>query len=748
MDQSYRILLDQLYSEQSNLPLLTIQAALSHHLATLSPLPTPLAATIVSSPFYLSSPLTHEKLQSLSTAFRHAVHLKLQALEKKVENQSTAASLFSLSPSAATAQWITEIVKGLQGGRSIMRLACSSGLLLGIEDLEKSKRNANQLFNVEWSRSMVEDELVLNVAETIDVYGVDPPSDWEKEFQPTSSEYGLPLSLILASQCLPLASKTRLKALPLPVLTRILVSIVLQTIDSGSYMSDLSQVADFSTNTTLHIPHSFAHKLRNMASSPPYVYIASLSKLMALALELMLDSRPHLIPQAIDAAIEVLSSYRQVSKNLESNWNTCPLLGRRDEEIAPESKETAKLIWTSFKTILFSMIMVAQATLAAVIYVPPDKFSPSAHPEHLALEVLYALYHLSFLLSEFGGISATSQGFSELKKTVYLAFDILAQSPQTAEGFAKEILLPLGTPFDGTSTLHPVVQQTKTAFVLVCIEQLVPILSMEYIRDSAWEICYPYLSDTSHREIFESAHSVILSILAAHAQTGKPSVTSHEKIGKQSPMHPDPENFVTRIIPYYAQCLMENSGDGKLSTAQLKSAFSALVRTASNEGTADSVDSSALAWYCIEVLIGTINELSTLHGGMSEGQNKGLGKRILSDSRFNSSEEHLHRLHLTLIATVSALPISLMLGVLDQVREIIINVPKDCDSNTEANKSEIERQERRPGNKAMRDELITALFEELLERVGDREKEAAMRWWYANQGYFDSSSRFGAVDLQ
>ena len=71
----------------------------------------------------------------------------------------------------------------------------------------------------------------------------------------------------------------------------------------------------------------------------------------------------------------------------------------------------------------------------------------------------------------------------------------------------------------------------------------------------------------------------------------------------------------------------------------------------------------------------------------------------------------LHRLRLTLISTVPSLPLPLMIRAMDEIRKNIVEV--------------LEQGERK--------ELIDALFGEILENVGDREKEASMRWWYTNR---------------
>ena len=115
-------------------------------------------------------------------------------------------------------------------------------------------------------------------------------------------------------------------------------------------------------------------------------------------------------------------------------------------------------------------------------------------------------------------------------------------------------------------------------------------------------------------------------------------------------------NFVERVVPFYAQCLIEvsffffrilcccwitgnilghffrqrhlfifrgfalcisfimlqNSVDGKISTSQLRLAYSTLVRSAAMTSTAVPDDAYALAWFCIQLLVDTIRDLPPL----------------------------------------------------------------------------------------------------------------------------------------
>jgi hypothetical protein len=58
-----------------------------------------------------------------------------------------------------------------------------------------------------------------------------------------------------------------------------------------------------------------------------------------------------------------------------------------------------------------------------------------------------------------------------------------------------------------------------------------------------------HLSDPSDRGTYESAHSVVLSIFASHAQ--------HHPFHAHVLSKPDATNFVHQMVPFYAQCLIE-----------------------------------------------------------------------------------------------------------------------------------------------------------------------------------------------
>ena len=116
--------------------------------------------------------------------------------------------------------------------------------------------------------------------------------------------------------------------------------------------------------------------------------------------------------------------------------------------------------------------------------------------------------------------------------------------------------------------------------------------------------------------------------------------------------------------------------------------------------------SFALPWYCVELILDKIRHLTL-------------------ETEAGSAQERLHRLRLTLISTVPSLPLPLMIRVLDEIQNIVVNVR--------------ETRERK--------ELVDAVFAEILEGVGDREKEASIKWWYTNRPSFAQATLSGGRKL-
>ncbi|KAJ3774726.1 hypothetical protein FB446DRAFT_639252 [Lentinula raphanica] len=677
---AYSNLLQHLHRAQPTLPLETIQSALAFHIANQSPLPTPLAATAITSPLFLTHPLNLSRLQVLSNSFRHALHLKYTLFSGPRQG------FFERSNSTRLTEWTSSLMKGLQGGDSLLRLAAASGVLQGLDDLHNS-HPANAYPVLEAIKAKVEDEVVIAFAEVMDQEGV--AREWESEFQqtaplnnsiqvPSLSISLLTISLILAAQSLPLVAPSKLKALPLAALSQLLTSCIIETFNRGDFLRE-------SPTSAMLRPH-----------------IASLSRLEAFVLSLSLDSRPR---EGLTAAQITFNHLRAMAERVAEQ---IPQL--LATTISPPSTSTGPFF--TLKTLLFSVIMISDSVLSSCIYVPPTHYRLSAtsslsSPASLSLTTILTLSHLSFVVSQFGGISSSGTSeeasFKELRKTTYLALDILASGSSDVPERLLDELMDSRSP--SVASNQPL--GFRTSFALSCVEQLVPVLGVKYIRGPVWTLVEPNLIRRRHlRETFESAHSVVLAILNANVATidtstyalETPGLNLGEDVARDDMTLSD---FCVRLVPFYTHCLIQNSGPGELSTSQLRIAYASLIRSACNFVSSqphenDDPSKFSLAWYSMDELLGAIRNLE-------------------------NDESHLeqkHRLRLTFVSCVSALPLALLGRFFEEVDRL-----DEERKGSSADAIDLVQQEHK------RMELMETLFREISEVVGDREKEFVLRWW-------------------
>lgn len=606
-------------------------------------------------------------------------------------------------------EWVRGLLKGFKGGQAVIRFACAGGILLGLEDL-KVKSRTDPVGGS--ARAKTEDELIIALTEITELYGVPKDTIWEKEFQP-ETEHGeldvLSLTMLFAAQLLPHVFSERIKVLPLSTLSSYLMSTIETTFSSGTFLAPLSVSCSITSSGQLSLTSptgpkqpSFLYEspgpwsqsallpsaLKAVTGSSLFPAIPALSGLSARILPLLAESSPSDGWNTLEAVVMRL---QKLASNVENDWAQSALAGIEDEnDIVPDSRELAANIWTILKTLLFMTVMLSQSVLSTTTYTPVSSIAASSDPERsathssLALSTLRTLSHLSFVITKFGGVTSTSDvGFAELKRVFYSALDVLSADVEASETFVKSLDTHVSASSStGGRTTNPLIRARQT-FNLACIEQLVPLLSLVTIENVAFPLCLPHLNDASHRETYESAHSVILAVFAAHARAQSDTTTVLGVKGKGTLQ----ATFVEKIVPFYAQCLLENSVDGKLTTSQLRLAFSALTSSA-------SASTPAMGKFCLSSLLSLLSSLSA-----------------------KEDAQRRHRLSLVLVSTLSALP----LAVLPDALAAVANEMKDSKAEKRA-------------------ELASEVFKEIMENVGDREKEYCLRWWEEQREALEGSA--------
>ncbi|KAI0670930.1 hypothetical protein C8Q78DRAFT_974125 [Trametes maxima] len=709
-DRGYINLFRHLTRTSSTLPLDTLQASIAHYLAR-PPLPapgtpTPLVAAVLGSALFKRH--SHTGLAALALAFRHAVHLRVGLLKQEAEDPSGGLSFLSrgVDVRAKLARWTKEVREGFAGSDALARLACASGLLLGLEDWEEELKIKEKERRV---RARVEEEVVLALAEVVEEHAREG-SGWEEDFRRTvgtqREEDSLALAVLLASQCTQCIAAERLRALPLSTVADVLMTTINCSFYGGAFLYSASNSASTDAEGRLIVSPTtaFAQSIGSVGSSPCMTSMASLARFTARALAVLVESRR---ASGWETLTRLLTHFQSLTSAVEKDWQKCPLARvSKDEDFSDSTtREIATATWSILKTLLFTTLMISQSVLSAVVFVsnPHEQPSSPSSPYALALTVLHILASLSFVMPQFGGVASTSEGgLPELKRAFYMALDVLSASDVVAERFVAQLFQGSGVSMKGkgVDTLPRSLLDAKKAFALACIEQLIPVLSEETIRTQVYPLCVPHLSDPGHRETFESAHSVMLAIFAAHARaSAMPKDT----------LKPAP-SFVEKLVPMYAYCLIENSTDDRLSSTQLSMAYAALVRSANSFGHrsrangTESAEGDSMAWFCVEVLLDAIHAAHVPPTG--------------------TPSEQVHRLHLALVASVPSVSLVLLPRLLDAARSIVVSL-----STAD------------PRAMEMRDELVQGLFKAVLQDVGDAEKEYGIGWWLENRATLSSETK-------
>ncbi|KAJ8463554.1 hypothetical protein ONZ45_g17536 [Pleurotus djamor] len=704
MDRGYTNFLTHLHIENSSVSLPTIQATLSHYLANASPLPTPLAGTVVSSPLFLA--LSYPKLQTLSAAFRYAFHAKYKLIEDELKERRSQplglgllTNLVSQSLSTRLKQWSGATLKGLQGGHPILRLACCSGMLLGMEDLRvATMKDDDAAVSFEGSRAKgdIEDDIVVALAESMDRYSyLQNDAGWEREFRkmvdPIEAD-AISLSLVIMAQCAPLIPLDKLRAIPLQTLARLLASSLEAALLSGSFLTELASSLSMTDDGKVDISEGRVESISLLLSSPLFLNIGPLSRFSARTVAALFTVRPS---EGLLAADMTLSVLMNITGRVDAAWLQCPFSGIKEDVMTPRLQALSKDVWNILKPLLFTVVMIAKECLQQAVYVPPLSITAdnSPTPTDLSISSLRTLSNLSFVVYEFGGVSSLTSadpegGFKELKETFYSALDILTARPSSSslpnDGFnqvelwAREACTNINThlpriDLDAAVGLEKysmlalsAVRRAKTAFVLASIEQLVVSLNDDALNDWVLPICLPILDAEEHREVYESAHSVVLAVFSSRSQASP--LGSAGRLPMESPTSTHTPtidaDIALRLVPSYITCL-------------------------------------------IELLI-----------AMAE-----VDDERYWPNRVVGYDEHAHQLHLMLISSIPCLPPNLLPRVLDEIRSILI---RNARTSSDTGSSTPKRMERY-------NELVKALLAEIVEGVGDREKDFVMRWWHDNR---------------
>ncbi|KAG9101613.1 hypothetical protein FS749_005151 [Ceratobasidium sp. UAMH 11750] len=370
--------------------------------------------------------------------------------------------------------------------------------------------------------------------------------------------------------------------------------------------------------------------------------------------------------QTLDACICGLG---EASLNLEKSWSRSALCtADKDEKIAINARPTTTIIWHMLKSFLFTTVLIARSALDTVIY-----YNATTPQEGKALSrgILTTLCRLSFVSLKFGALTAEGGGFGEMKRAFFGALDVLASNVDDRDSTGDQSCVKLVA--DLSSELSDIESSVGATHPIYQGRVVYFLVCAEHVMNQLTE---------------ETIEQVILPVVQRHladsdnrekyeaAHSVMLTIFATSETAPAASRRSSPFGRAHLLVPAYIDILLQNSDEDKLSTDQFRLAFQALVRSA---GSSDD----ELSWFCVEELKVAINRLS------SEP----------------SSGERLLRLQLALISSISAVPLSKLPPLLETIRDQLVHPTTSKNA------------------------LVKAAYHEIMERLGDREKDRALKWW-------------------
>lgn len=283
-------------------------------------------------------------------------------------------------------------------------------------------------------------------------------------------------------------------------------------------------------------------QLQKLASKPLISSMGPLSRLIAHAIENMSGSL---------RLVEVRECLLKFTDNLLERWqrNKLSEIDPSEEEIflTPDTlRITFPVLWQVLKTAFFSTVVILRAVIGRTL-IDPILASP-LHAPVTASQTLLILKNIHFVSSRLGSNVLSAHTFVNLT-----SIDILTRYPASSLAFLRTIYPSQA----GQIPSHPL-KRNHDLFYLNTAEHFTLSLSPADAESLIVTPSTPYLNPTANAnllEIFESAHSAMLSVLAA----------------------PQNADLTAKILPFYVQSLFA-SFPANLSPRQFRFAFKALMQ--------------------------------------------------------------------------------------------------------------------------------------------------------------------------
>ncbi|KAK0535697.1 hypothetical protein OC835_002302 [Tilletia horrida] len=648
-------------------------------------------------------------------------------------------------------------------GLPVARLAICTGLVAGLQGAKVQWEQQGRIgLDVRYAIKLAEDGWAAAFGACLELIDKMPLEEQQ-------SAAVIPLHC--AVQVMPFINPRRLEALSGEVLLRLVTDRLLCPIERAQLLESLEKDVrkDSNGKLVLEPTSATAQRVKALQNNVAFQTIAPLSRILSGTLARLTrklspedlaarlfgilietkDGGPGAItselrPTGVQAVLgdpapsaTLLRRLQASARVLEKSWWSTDLATCAEADLAEASRPVTKELWTVFKTLLFSYTMIFDSLVDAVVDVCPSPTmtlppvtAPSASSEVQPAQpqwgptttsniptpylqcmhsVLTTYAHMYWITSTFG-----HDGFDVYRSVFYSALDVLGRDGEACVGLLEGLVPHLSY---GPDRL----QETSATYLLLVAEQLIAVLPDAMVERLILPICRPYLTDTSDKDAFESAHSVLLAIFA------------HDK------------GVVESLAPYYVELLISGF-PSRLNAGQFEHAFTTVMSSISDRD-------DALAWWAMDLLAEEIAKERASPSASCADPNAGSKQGGQAGTVPGVSREL--ELQLVYVAQVSTVNLVLLRSVLSKVRRYIlqhiaghISIPGLLPSSSSSSSGDAATTERSSGTAeaaaaaatgfagaAARQRLCEKTFD-ALSGLDASTREEGLRWWLDNRGAF------------
>ncbi|KAF9192621.1 hypothetical protein BGZ51_005211 [Haplosporangium sp. Z 767] len=400
-------------------------------------------------------------------------------------------------------------------------------------------------------------------------------------------------SLLLESQtltCLVFASSQVIPYLPScklgpkerTLLVELFVDFMLQPNEGVVPVNEILRVINYDQSKQRNrLPlNGRAHQeLTKIVKGPLFSEMGRAARTVATLIEGMDDWRQ------IEAVLQKMHSF---AINIHVDWSRCELsqadsfVERKDGQdgLDPETAKSMGMLFQMFKTVLFAYTMI----FGSVVEKSTSEPVPAGLTAQLDYMILDSYAYLFFTTYKLG--PGGFQTYEDLITSILTRMIVVEEQQQLIQGskdrnttennhtlLNKTLRMMMPRAELG---FHDPVMESRTLFFMNLLERVMIAIDEPFLENQILPMVYPYLLKNDQRDLFESAHSVVMAVFLTKKRIAK------------------------NVAPFYSNLLLQHFPD-QITIDQLRAAFTTMIRSLSET-------EDALAWLCVERLLEKIQQ--------------------------------------------------------------------------------------------------------------------------------------------